>query len=115
MKFRGFKRFAGKGLNEVIDWIQNELNSVMGEVFIGFSKLRFQDNFTSYEVSLTLAPTEERQISHPFREIPSGYIIFKQVGDGVIDAGLTPWTTEVVYIRNNSAVNSVVVTVIFFV
>lgn len=115
MRFRDFKRFAGRSLEDVIEWVQNELNSVMRELFIGLSKLRLQDNFNSYSVELTLQPTEVRQISHPFREIPSGYIIFKQVGDGVIDASETSWTNEVVYLRNNSASNVVTVTAIFFV
>lgn len=114
MRFRDFKRFAGKTLEQLISWVEDELNSVMRELFIGLSKLRFQENFRSFEVTVTLVATEERQISHPFKEVPTGYIIYKQVGNGVIDAGATAWTNEVVYLRNHGAVE-VTVTAIFFV
>lgn len=114
MHFREFKRFAGRTLEDVVSWLMNELNSIMRETSIGLNNLKFQDNFETYQLELSLSATEERQVSHPFREIPSGYIIFKQVGDGVVDAGITPWTSQVAYIRNNSATNSVQVTVIFF-
>ena len=114
MKFRDFKRFDGKALEDVLSWVKNELNSVMRELFIGLGKLRFEDNFESFRWEGVLAVGEELQIVHPFRETPSGYIIYKQVGDGVVDAGVTPWTNQVVYLRNNSLVNSVRITVIFF-
>ena len=114
MRFRDFKRFGGKTLEDITSWINDELNSVMREVFIGLNRLRFQENFDSFEVEVTLLPTEERQISHPFREMPTGYIIYKQVGNGVIDAGVTPWTNQVVYLRNNSASENVTVKAIFF-
>lgn len=114
MKFRDFKRFGGGSVEAVAAWVKDELNSVMRELFIGLGKLRFQDNFRNYEWSGTLLPTEERQISHPFKEMPAGYMIFKQVGNAIVDAGVTPWTNQYVYLRNNSATDSVDVTVIFF-
>lgn len=115
MKFRDFKRFSsGKTLESILSWIEDELNSVMRELFIGLNKLRFQENFKSFEVTVTLNATEERQISHPFKETPTGYIIYKQRGNGVIDAGVTEWTNQVVYLRNNGAVE-VTVTAVFFV
>lgn len=114
MKFRDFKRFSGKVLQDVISWVTNDLNSVMRELFIGLNNIRFTDNFKSFQWQGTLGVSEVRQIVHPLEKTPTGYIIYKQVGDGVVDASTTEWTNEVVYLRNNSASNSIVVTVIFF-
>lgn len=114
MKFRDFKRFDGSTLEAALSWLKNELNSVMRELFIGLNKLRFQDNFGSFEWAGILEATQELQIPHPFKETPTGYIIYKQVGNGVIDAGITGWTNQFVYLRNHGLVD-VEVTVIFFV
>lgn len=114
MKFRDFKRFSGSSLGDLVSWVQNELNSIMRELFIGLNNLKFRDNFQSYEIVLTLTAGEERQIAHPLKVIPSGYLILKQQGDAVIDAGITSWTNEVVYLRNNSGTNSATIRAIFF-
>ena len=103
MKFRDFKRFDGRAADEIIKWVRDELNSVMRELFIGLNKLKFGDNFQSFLWEGTIAAGQQIQISHPFREAPTGYIIYRQVGNGVIDAGTSEWTNEVLYLRNNGA------------
>lgn len=114
MKFREYKRFAGKTLSDMLSWIIGDLNSVMRELYIGLSGLTFGENFKSYTWTGTLSTSETLQIPHPFGKVPSGYVIFKQVGNAVVDASTTAWTNEVVYLRNNSASNTVELTVIFF-
>lgn len=114
MKFRDFKRFSGNVLQEVISWISNDLNSVMRELFIGLNNIRFTDNFKSFQWEGEFAVSETKQIVHSLGKTPTGYIIYKQIGDGVIDASTSEWTNEVVYLRNNSASNTIKVTVIFF-
>lgn len=114
MKFREFKRFSGAVLTDIITWLKSELNSAMRELYIGLHGLDFRENFRSFTWTGTLAASETRQIPHPFGAEPSGMLIFKQVGNGLIDASATKWTNDVVYLRNNSASNSVELTVIFF-
>ncbi len=115
MKFKGFKRFIGKSLEDISSWLQNELNSVMRELYIGLNSLTFSENFTSYTWQGTLSASEEKKISHPLGVVPAGYLIFKQIGNAIVDAGTTPWTNKVLYLRNNSGSNSVELTVIIFV
>ncbi len=114
MKFKAIKRFADETSEKAISWITTELNACLRELFIGLSKLTFAENFVTYSWSGTLAINEVLQISHPFKQIPSGYIIYKQVGDAVVDASTTEWTSEVLYLRNNSGTNAVTLTVVFF-
>jgi hypothetical protein len=114
MRFREFKRFIGDTFEQTQHWLVTELNSVMRELYIGLRALKFEENFKSFTWTGSLAASEVRQIPHPFGKAPSGYVIFKQVGDAVVDASTSEWTSEVVYLRNNSGSNSVTVTVIFF-
>jgi hypothetical protein len=114
MKFRPIKRLADKEPNKVIEWIKNELNGVLRELFIGLDNLSFADNFETFLWEGSLAVNEVKQIVHPFRQAPSGYIIYKQIGNAVVDASTTDWTNEVVYLRNNSGANAVSLKVIFF-
>ncbi len=113
MKFKPIKRFADATIEKTIEWIRTELNACLRELFIGLYNLTFQDNFNSFTWTGALTTGQELQIPHTFKKIPSGYIIYKQVGNGVVDAGTTAWTNEVVYLRNNGAV-TVTLTVVFF-
>ena len=115
MRFRPVKRFIGGELPSVVSWLKDELNSALRELYIGLAGLRFTENFRCYEWEGILSASEERQISHPLGVTPAGYLIFKQVGNGLIDAGATDWTPQVVYLRNHSASNAVTVKVLFFV
>lgn len=114
MKFRPIRRFIGGSVAEIVHWLEMHFNSAMRELYIGLGGLSFKDNFDSFEWTGTLLPLEEKQISHSLQSIPSGYLIFKQVGDAVVDAGVSPWTTKVVYLRNNHASNPVELKAIFF-
>lgn len=114
MKFRQIKRFFGETGEQAAKWLRDELNSLLRELYVGLEGLSFADNFKSYEWSGTLGLSETKQIPHPFGKLPSGYIIFRQVGNAVVDASETLWTTQVAYLRNNSSTDTVEVTVIFF-
>ncbi len=109
MKFRPVKRFTG----DPAGWLGNELNSALRELYIGLANLTFGENFKSFTWTGTIAAGVDLQIVHPFQRIPTGYSVHKQVGNGLITAGPTAWTSEVVYLTNNGAV-SVDATVIFF-
>ncbi len=113
MKFRELKRFLGEKPEEAISWIRNELNSLLRELYIGLGNLKFQDNFKTFRWEGTIAAGVTTQIVHPFKVVPSGWLNLKQVGNGVVDASTSEWTTEVVYLRNNGA-SSVTLTAIFF-
>lgn len=114
MKFRELKRFTGETLEDVVSWLINSLNSLLRELYIGLTSLDLQENFGSYLWTGTLATSEVRQIPHPFKKIPRGYIIHKQVGNALVDASTSEWDKDFVYLRNNSGANTVTLTVLFF-
>lgn len=114
MRFRELKRFTGEDLKDVVSWLVNSLNSLLRELYIGLSSLTFDENMGSFTWTGTLAASEVRQIPHPFNKIPTGYIIHKQVGNGLIDASTSDWDKDFVYLRNNSGANAVILTVLFF-
>ena len=114
MKFKPLKRLAEESSDKVIQWVRTELNACLRELFIGLYNLTFEDNFKSYSWTGDIAAGATTQIPHSFNKTPTGYIIYKQVGNGVIDASATSWTEEVVYLRNNGVV-SVNLTAVFFV
>lgn len=114
MKFSGIKRFTGSSLGGVVDWLTGELNSALRELFIGLRGLDFEENFGAFAWEGTLAAAEVKQIPHPFNLVPRGYIIQKQVGDVVVDASSTAWTSQAAYLRNTSGVDPVTIRVLFF-
>lgn len=113
MRFRPVNKFLGSTLLEVVSWLTTELNSAVRELYIGLTSISFEDNFNSFVWTGTLAVSETRQIPHPFARIPKGHLITKQVGNGLVDSSATAWDRQFAYLRNNSASNTVELTVIF--
>jgi hypothetical protein len=85
----------------------------------GLRKLQFLDNFVSFSVvDLSIPSGQTATITNDFftrfpggQAVPSGRIIYKQTGNGVISDGI--WTPETVQMINNGPSN-VVTSIIFF-
>jgi len=93
-------------------YLQVDLYSWMKSVFAGLLKLSFKDNFDSFTVAdLTIPAGEEVNITNGLGFIPSGRLIVRQTGNGLVTDGV--WDIETVRLFNNGAVD-VVITVIFF-
>lgn len=82
-------------------------------------KLQFDDNFISFKSqNISIANGQTVRINNEFKSrfpggqvVPSGRVIFKQTGNGVVSDGA--WTGETLEMINNGP-NDVVVSIIFF-
>ncbi len=103
----------------VVKYIQVDLWTWLKEFSVAFLKINFQDNFQSFEVqNLTIPAGQEVAISNQFKGrypglIPQGKLIVRQKGNANIIDGDSPWTADLVFLRNPSTQDAVV-TVIFF-
>jgi hypothetical protein len=88
------------------------LAAVVKELANGLKRLRFDNNFVSFTKTVTIANGAEATIRNELQIIPSGYIIHKQTGNGLLTSE-TDWTKDYVYLTNNGSVE-VTATVIFF-
>lgn len=85
----------------------------------GLRKLQFDENFDSFTASnVTIASGDTARINNAFKVrgsaagvIPSGRIIIKQTGGGIVSDGA--WTPETIEMINNGP-GAVTVSIIFF-
>jgi len=105
--------------NALNKYIESDLWTWLKEVATSFLRINFQDNFQAFIVSdISIPAGNEVAISNEFRNrypgsIPIGRIIIRQTGDATIVDGDSPWTSDLVFLKNPSQ-NNVVVSVLFF-
>lgn len=98
-------------LLDLYPWLKN--------VSTALGKLQFDDNFVSFRVENIVIPSGSSVfINNEFRQrflgssvIPSGRVIFRQVGNAVISDG--DWNIETLEMINNG-VQDATVSIIFF-
>ena len=74
------------------------------ELSTGLRGLNFDDNFDSFQISLTLAAGEERDnIRNQLTVEPTRYIIVFQTGNGLVTAGDAAWTSDYISFKNHGA------------
>jgi len=100
MRFRDFKRFDESTAEALVLWVKGELGSVMRELFIGLSKLSFENNIKSFEWKGVLQAGEEIQVSHDLSTIPTKILSAGSVGGFI---ALTGATNQTVTIRNKAS------------
>jgi hypothetical protein len=82
-------------------------------------KLQFDDNFVTFRVqNISISSGQTVRINNDFKSrfpggqvIPSGRVIFKQTGNGIVSDGT--WTADTIEMINNGP-SDVVVSIIFF-
>jgi len=105
--------------NSTTKYIESDLWTWLKALSVGFISLNFQDNFQSFVVKdLFIAAGTEVSIPNEFRTryqglIPLGRTIIRQVGNANIVDGDTPWTVDLLTLKNPSD-NDVTVSVLFF-
>jgi hypothetical protein len=76
-------------------------------------RLDFQNNFGSFEVTVTIPATTELRIPNQMAPVvPSRRIVVRQSGGGAITDGTSTWDREAVYLYNTGA-SSTTIKVIF--
>ena len=63
-EFKEYRPFGTPGLGSLINYMSIELKKVLTELNIGLQKLSFTDNFTSFEVEVTVGITGDTQIAN---------------------------------------------------
>lgn len=104
----------------ILKFITVDLWSWMKELSVAFLKINFKDNFQSFTVNnLTIkagktnvAVANQFKTSYP-GAIPTGRIIFRQQGNGVIVDGSVQWDQNFMYLSNPSA-NDITISVLFY-
>lgn len=95
------------------------LKQVVAELLLGLLKLDLVDNFQSWETDdLTIddqtgTPGDYKIKNELSPTIPTRMIIVKQTGNALVTAGDTAWTSNFVYIKNNSTTTDAIVRIIF--
>ena len=99
-----------------------ELKQLLKELGTGLSRLDLTENFQSFEVELEIPDQSQTtllessgdfKIRNQLAFIPSRMIIVKQVGNGLVTAGDTAWTSDFLYVRNNDSNETATTKIIF--
>ncbi len=92
------------------------LNAALAQLQAGLDKLNFVDNFQGFEWSGTIEANTELEIPNktPGRLLPRGFIVVDAVGVNSIVRGSTPWSINVVSLKNFDASTDATVKVFFY-
>lgn len=100
-KFSGFRTLkVAQTIEEVITYLTVGLAISLKELQAGLLKLKFEDNFESQTIEITLPAGQTLGFPHNLGVIPSKRLIVKSDGY-TLDDSATPWTDSIVYFRNS--------------
>lgn len=119
MRFTAFKEFRTifphNAIDDVLEYLKNDLKKFLREVDFGLTKLSFTDNFESFQTTVTIPSMTEVAIRNELNNgvTPSRKIILrgKDGAQNVVD-GDADWTQNFVYLKNTGA-SAIEVTVLF--
>ena len=112
MKFGGFKQFTGDLKDSVTRYLGITLKENLRDLDVGLRRLSFDDNFESFKAeSLEIAAGAEARIVNQFNLIPSGFLVLRQSGGGLITDGPTAWSTDFVYLTNTGGTTATITAV----
>lgn len=93
--------------------VLKNVKSLVKELSVGLRTLNFEDNFTSFEVTVALPAATEVTIRNQLTTIPSGYIIKKKSNGSEVADGTTVWDANFLYLKNYDGTNATTITVVF--
>lgn len=106
-------------LSALARYLQTNLWNWMKDLSTGLVKLNFLENFATFRIdNLLIDAGAEVAIPNGLKNryigvIPSSRIVVRQQGNGVVTDGSQPWTSDLVYLKNEGAV-PITISVIFF-
>ena len=112
-KFSGFRQFKIEGpLETTVAYLQRALTLSLKELQTGLQNLSFQDNFDSFEVTVTISGGDLNfRVQNRLDVIPAKRIIVRSNSNQVID-GTSKWTQEYLYL-GNPGLTDAEITVVF--
>lgn len=117
MNFAALKEFKKKvttSVEDVADYLAIELAATIRELRAGLSRLRFEDNFESYLVEISVPINTELKIPNKLKFIPSKFLVVMRDEGGIYLAkGASTWTLDYLYIKNTSLSLAANATLIF--
>lgn len=117
MKIAEPKKFTGKTIGDVLEYLSTYLSSALREVAIGLSRLDLLDNFRAYEWTGVIPKSgTDVIIQHDLGTTPRYWIVADIQNGGTsssISRGKAAWSGTSVSLRNAGSA-SVSATVIFY-
>lgn len=90
-----------------------KIEYLVRELATGLIKMDLNENFESFEETITIPATSDYTVRNKLSFIPSKYIIVSQEGNGLVTKkSNTDWTSDFLYLTNNGSVD-VTITIIF--
>lgn len=109
MRFSFFKQFKAYGstpsIEEIFQYIRNDLGLILKELTVGLQTLSFEDNFDSFQVDVTIESGAELKIRNELRDREVTQWIKVRGNDysrDIVD-GDTEWDLNSVYLKNLGA------------
>ena len=90
-----------------------DMRQLIKELTTGLSRLDFLNNFTSFEVEITIDANTEKSIRNELTSVPK-YVIINTIGNALVTKGDTAWSSNFVYLKNHDSTNSATVKAVFF-
>jgi hypothetical protein len=103
----------GSNTNQGISkYLQGDMYGWFINLLTGLGKISFGDNFETFQINdLSIVAGETATITNVFKLIPSGKLILRQSGNGLVTDGV--WDSRAVRLINNGPAD-VTVSVIYF-
>ena len=114
MKWNDPVRFIGETFEDLKTYFFTQINASLRDLSIVMENLTFEDNFTSFLWTGTLAAGAEAKIKNALglKVKPSKWIVVRLSGGFGLVEGPTAWTTDYVYLKNSGA-TTLTATVVF--
>jgi hypothetical protein len=82
-----------------------DIKRIVKELSVGLRNLTFADNFTSFEVDVTIGNGSTIIVRNQLDVIPTRYLIVSNDGDGTISKG-SPWDLNYISFKNNGSIEA---------
>jgi hypothetical protein len=117
MKIFDISKFTGDRIEDVVDYLKEELRNGLQNIMQGFRSLSFHDNFKTFAWEGSLDAGETKSISNTLKTVPAYRLIVREIpttaGTIIIDDTSFPWTKDVIYLRNSGSANAKIKVVFF--
>jgi hypothetical protein len=113
MKFVGIRRFVGGTVTDIGNFLTQQFNPGIIDLFNGLFNLDLLDNFQSFKWSGTIVAGATVSLKNHLETIPRYWIVVDANGGNQIIRGATPWTVSFLNLKNYGS-NDSTITVLFF-
>ena len=84
-----------------------DIGRIVKELAVGLRDLSFNNNFTNFEIDVTISNESTIIVRNQLSVIPTRYLVVSNDGDGVISKGST-WGINNISFKNNGTIEATV-------